>query len=56
MKRYHPALIILDVKLPQQNGWEVLAVLKEDRALQNILVVLLTSGPPVLDSVPEGNP
>jgi len=37
-----PALIILDLNLPRKDGREVLAEIKNDRALKNIPIVIMT--------------
>jgi signal transduction histidine kinase/DNA-binding response OmpR family regulator len=37
-----PAAITLDVMMPDMDGWSVLAALKEDRALRDIPVIMLT--------------
>ncbi|WP_434386039.1 response regulator [Melittangium boletus] len=39
----HPAVVLLDLKLPKLNGLEVLAQLKGDPDLRQIPVVMLTS-------------
>ncbi len=39
----HPAVVLLDLKLPKVDGLEVLAQIKGDSHLQSIPVVMLTS-------------
>jgi CheY-like chemotaxis protein len=39
----HPALVLLDLKMPKVDGLEVLRQLKADPALKSIPVVMLTS-------------
>ena len=39
-RRTHPAVVVLDIRLPRRNGWEVLSELKSDRATQDIPVVV----------------
>ena len=38
-----PALVLLDLRLPGLDGWEVLAALRADPALQAVPVVVLTA-------------
>ena len=42
-KRKHPDLVFLDVLLPKLDGFTVLKKLKEDAALKDIPVILLTN-------------
>jgi signal transduction histidine kinase/CheY-like chemotaxis protein len=42
VKRIRPAVITLDVMMPGMDGWAVLSRLKEDRALADIPVIMLT--------------
>ena len=42
-RRQRPALIISDVNMPGQNGFEFVAALREDHAVRNIPVIFLTS-------------
>jgi len=42
-KHQMPILILLDVKMPMKNGFEVLKELKKNKKLNNIPVVMLTT-------------
>lgn len=39
----HPAVVMLDLKMPKMDGLEVLKILKEDEHMKTIPVVMLTS-------------
>src|SRR6266567_4768608 len=39
----HPDLVILDVMMPQKNGWEVARELKQDASTQSIGIIILTA-------------
>lgn len=41
-KQKHPSLILLDIEMPEMDGFEVLKMLKEDRETENIPVIFLT--------------
>jgi signal transduction histidine kinase/CheY-like chemotaxis protein len=41
-RRVHPALITLDVMMPEMDGWSVLQTLKKDDELQDIPVVMIS--------------
>ncbi|MCB1773566.1 MAG: two-component system response regulator [Gammaproteobacteria bacterium] len=46
----HPDLVLLDVMMPEMNGYEVMAALKEDPATRDIPVIFVTA---MTDSVDE---
>lgn len=42
-RKTHPNLILLDVMMPKMNGLDVLKLLKSDKELQNIPVIIMTA-------------
>lgn len=38
-----PALVVLDVMMPNMNGWEVARTLRQDQATRGIKIVILTA-------------
>jgi CheY-like chemotaxis protein len=42
VRRRAPSAVVLDIRLPGMNGWELLRVLKADPTTQHIPVVLVT--------------
>lgn len=51
IQKIHPDLILLDVNMPDMDGWEVLKVLKTDDATLHIPVILFTIKSEVRDKV-----
>lgn len=43
IKEKKPALIILDIVLPQIDGWEILTKIKADPVLKNLKVIMLSN-------------
>ena len=43
LKQYHPAVVMLDLKLPKVDGLEVLKAVRETPELRSLPVVMLTS-------------
>jgi len=41
-----PHLILLDIRIPDMSGWEVLIALKTNRKLEKVPVVIMTASPP----------
>jgi CheY-like chemotaxis protein len=41
-KEFHPQLIILDMRLPGMNGWELAPILKKDPSLRNIPIIAVS--------------
>jgi CheY-like chemotaxis protein len=46
-----PAFVLLDLKMPKVDGWEVLRQIKSDERLKNIPVIIFTSSPEPVDIV-----
>jgi len=42
-KKHKPDMILLDIKMPDEDGFEVLKKIKSDSSLQNIKVIMLTN-------------
>ncbi len=42
-KKYHPELIIMDIRMPEMDGYEATQVLKNDQTTQNIPIIGLTA-------------
>ena len=38
-----PQILLLNMQIPEMEGWQVLSILKEDEALQNIPILCFTS-------------
>jgi signal transduction histidine kinase len=49
-RRDHPAAVVLDIRLPRRDGWEVLAALKSDQETSDIPVVVAS----IVDERPRG--
>ena len=45
-KAVKPALILLDLLMPEKDGWEVVAAVKQDKALREVPIVLMSALPP----------
>ena len=43
VRRQHPALVLLDIQLPEMNGYEVIRTLREDPDTDSIPLVAVTS-------------
>lgn len=43
VRQRRPALIVLDIKMPRMNGYQVLAQLHQDEALASVPVIVMTS-------------
>lgn len=42
-RQEHPALMILDLMLPDRDGWDVTRTLRADQALANLPIIMLTA-------------
>ncbi len=43
MRRSPPQLVLLDIMMPDMDGWEVFQKIKADPVLQNIPIIILTA-------------
>ncbi len=43
MRENPPDLLVLDIMMPQMDGWEILKLMREDEALKDLPVVVLTA-------------
>lgn len=43
IKELKPDLLILDIVLPQINGWEILKEIKKDETLKNLKIIILSN-------------
>src|SRR4051812_25905517 len=41
-----PSLLLLDLLMPERDGWEVVAAMKADPALKNVPIVVMSAVPP----------
>lgn len=51
LRTVKPDCIILDIMMPDMDGWEVLKKIKEDKALASIPVLILTAKPASMDAL-----
>ena len=43
IKNNYPDLMVLDIKLPNMDGWEVLKVVRSDPKMQNLKVIVVSN-------------
>jgi len=51
IRRENPAVVLLDIMMPDVDGWEVFRAMKADDELQNIPVVVVTAKAQSIDKV-----
>ncbi|MDJ0507911.1 MAG: response regulator [Crocosphaera sp.] len=51
LARYHPSLILMDINMPQINGYELCKILKKSRKLSEIPIVMLTGRDGLIDRI-----
>lgn len=51
IKRQSPGLILLDLMMPDMDGWEVYQTLKSDEKTKNIPVIVITAKAQAIDRV-----
>jgi two-component system chemotaxis response regulator CheY len=45
LHRYRPDLLLLDLSMPDMDGWDLLAALREDPSLDGMPIAILTADP-----------
>jgi len=43
MKELHPDLLILDIVIPNVDGWKVLKLIRKDKELSNVKIIILSN-------------
>ncbi len=43
VRREHPSLVILDLMLPDRDGWDITRIMRRDDALESIPIIMLTA-------------
>jgi len=51
IRKEHPDLILLDLMMPDMDGWEVYQKMKADEAIKNIPVIVVTARAQSIDKV-----
>jgi DNA-binding response OmpR family regulator len=51
IREIHPDLVLLDLMMPDMDGWEVYQQIKADEALRNIPVIVVTAKAQSIDKV-----
>lgn len=51
MRRRKPDLLLLDLMMPQLNGWDIYRVMKSDENLANVPVIVITARVPSYNRV-----
>ncbi len=51
IRKDHPDLVLLDLMMPEMDGWEVYQQMKADEAIKNIPVIVVTAKAQSIDKV-----
>ena len=51
IRKEHPDLILLDLMMPEMDGWEVYQQMKADETIKNIPVIIVTAKAQSIDKV-----
>jgi len=51
IRKEHPDLVLLDLMMPEMDGWEVYQLIKADESIRNIPVIIVTAKAQSIDKV-----
>ena len=54
LKNNHPDVVLVDLHMPNISGYDVINAIRSNRALQNVVIIIVTANPSAINS-PEAH-